>query len=275
MSTQLSSAAVDLIAEAVANLKPLKGVRHTAATQTLQDCYTLDQITQLKFPASLALLSHVDFTSMPLLYSLDTHHAGLFTLSDILNFAERCYNLQLQYKQQLQHQGNAAQIYYNPIHAHTALHFYQALTSTHAHADTQHANVHSDADETANGIDYVTEWLVTSLLQCGNSNSTKNDSTGRYLSYDHLLPLYELIRCYLPSSTHADSAHQTAVSTIDFQSFFDLLQHVGECDGTLDVENSALDLYVPYTVVEQLVKQILTAVVDSMRQIGIGGGEGE
>ncbi|KAK3284161.1 hypothetical protein CYMTET_8184 [Cymbomonas tetramitiformis] len=70
-----------------------------------------------------------------------------------------------------------------------------------------------------------------------------------FISRDTIQTMYEILSV---SETHG----------MDFQSFFDLLQRVGEEKGTMDLENEALDDFAPLDVV----KDFATSFINGFRE---------
>lgn len=273
--------------------KPPKHHHHTTNDHQQRHTLTLDEFQTFTSHPTLQthhqLISLLHPPTLPMLYAIDVHHRGSWSLTEVLTYIEWAEGVK-----KFNGGHDTKVLYCDPVQAANMQSFYSALTATSSSNGSSERQQHEDesyrsghANISNNGIESVTQWLIRC---CQNCLTTPANNREGYLTYDHLLPLYRLIREYmtygggsgnggadqlidvLPDGDTFDSMGSALQPSpcLDFQSWFDLLQHSGEQLGTLDVEHSELDTYVPVGVVELMIRSILESVVERMRELGFG-----
>mmetsp|Transcript_14550 Transcript_14550/g.17627 ORF Transcript_14550/g.17627 Transcript_14550/m.17627 type:complete len:218 (+) Transcript_14550:206-859(+) len=155
-------------------------------------------------------LIQLDLSHTGVLFVLDRGATGQFQLGDLLAFYDTCADRAKLYR------PHEFQAY---IQGYCSLQLWSSVA-------------------TPEGKQNFTNWFGALVLNNEKEVHTFEEHTGvTFVTRDTLQIIYEILNV---TETHG----------MDFQSFFDLLQRVGEEKGTMDLENEALDDYAPLDVIE-------------------------
>jgi len=110
---------------------------------------------------------------------------------------------------------------------------------------------------TEEGEDDFVAWIGRLLYENENIAYFESRPGVPFIRRYTILLLFELLNV---KSTHG----------VEFQKFFDLLQHAGEEEGLMSIEQEDMDDYVPITICQKFARYFIKGFVKLMNQLGFG-----
>ena len=199
---------------------------------------TLDQFIQLDLGRlrSTLPLSLMDVATLVL---VDDDCDGLFSLDDIVLFANRLYVYYMKYSGSTNIETNGGgeiQTVQSLVRGEIAKSFWLLVT----------ANTTVDNNDSI-GIETVSDRIVTILIQNRPTQTFTTQPGVDFVDSDTVHTCFRM--CAVARSNR-----------VDFQTFFDLMQQAAEDQGFMDLEDGLLDNLLPINIVQTFLNQFLIGV---------------